>query len=399
MIHESLFPRLFPVMGHVKYSNAFEKESPAMVEELLRLANSCLKSNLSYLLEPQFRDVLQATLTHWAREEISYDEAFLAIRTAIETRPRLASLVVPSYGISQLLRSFGFFSLALKSSKPAARSLPSLRGRVAFWSRAIKGAGPSFLSQRRLVRTIGDDSLPRFEPGTLEIFCSPLPARHPFDKPSSASRVLIVGPSHRARSVSTEGFEEILLLVTPSFDVTELSELTTSLGAGWFINGVFAEALVNSQQTDLLELAAHASKIYCNPLWVAPLRARLGSRVFSYESGYMDMWTFGSPNLLHRAVGVALSRELRAHVTGANLYVANRLYDQKSSEGKPSRQLHPFFTCASYAEHNPVINFLNLRRLYKAGWVSGDQHFEPLMKLSTNDYLIELDASLGRRRL
>lgn len=86
-----------------------ESSFPASEEKLVLLAKKTLRGNLSSLFEPSFRSEVLAILTAWNRKETSYWLARKELEEAITNGRKLGSKV-PSYPISQILTSFGFFS-------------------------------------------------------------------------------------------------------------------------------------------------------------------------------------------------------------------------------------------------------------------------------------------------
>jgi hypothetical protein len=118
----------------------------------------------------------------------------------------------------------------------------------------------------------------------------------------------------------------------------------------------------------------------------------------------MDLWLVGAPNLLHRALGIALNKGHSATIVGANFYIADHIYQQTiSQQGQsfnlPQRSLHEFFICSSYSQHSPVVNFITAKRLKLSGWVIGDEKINEILSWSLQKYLLALEKSIGERRL
>jgi hypothetical protein len=98
---------------------------------------------------------------------------------------------------------------------------------------------------------------------------------------------------------------------------------------------------------ELKVAAQKAEMIYRNHNWISPVQSIVEVPVFSYNNNFMDLWLVGAPNLLHRALGITLNKGYSATVTGANLYIADSIYQQTiikqdQSLVQPKRKLHQF---------------------------------------------------------
>lgn len=392
---------IFPSVGQLQYRSDQDKSSFGAVEDLIQLATHALKGNLSYWLERGFRERLLSLLIGWSKGEMDFGDAKANISREIQKRGRFARAVVPFDEIQKLLSSFGFFSLwAVAGAQRQAKTHIPLSGKVKLVSRAVRSSsGEPVRLWRDLNATIrGVDFA--YSQVAIEAFIAD---RNRNDMPSRDA--LIVGPSEASALPRHQDFDERLLLVTPSSNIQTLEQRTQRLEASWIINSAFASKLCDPQSSSsLIPIANFATRIFCNETWIERIRDVVDVPVLSYSSSLMDQWAVGSPNLLHRALGLTLTMKMRATIVGANLYISDNVYQQTiETDGvtsvQPQRALHEFFTCASYADHGPQINFLAAKRLFEAGWIIGDERVCEILSLDIYSYLLALEESLGRRRL
>jgi len=90
---------------------------------------------------------------------------------------------------------------------------------------------------------------------------------------------------------------------------------------------------------------------------------------------------------------------MRAHVVGVNLYLAEKTYEQFSTQDTQLDSIKgDFATCMMQSVHNPVMDFLISCKLMAAGYVLGDDELQGILGMGLDEYLSALDKSIGSSR-
>jgi hypothetical protein len=388
------------------YENSYAKVSPYQVMYLLKSSTKALRQNFTYPIDKVFRESLLRTLNEWAESSIDFSQTKTQILHAIEKRPRWLGILIPSDCFTQILGTFGFFSFMDPTLSPSLgrRRFP-IQGKVARLSRTLSSSMPSRLKIWQDFTSTFNYSETPFDSTTIQLFCDLKNTKNNYSELLPAGKSLIVGPSEIKESLSPHNYDLCLILVTPSSNVNTILQQTKILKAGWVINSALASLLCEPEtNSKLVEAAQKAKMIYCNHNWTNRVQSVVKIPVISYTSNFMDLWMTGAPNLLHRALGVSFTKGFSATVLGANMYIAENIYHQIVSyqgydEVQPQRTLHEFFTCCSYANHNPALNFITAKRMQLSGWVTGGEKIKTVLSWSLSEYLLALEKSIGERRL
>lgn len=396
----------FPVMPPIIYENNLDKSSPLQAENLLNSSSKALRKNLTYYLDKRFRESLIETLSAWVDGSTDFLLAKNKIHQAIQQRPKWLGLLIPSDCFTQLLGAFGFFTfMDPKVTVFLGRRRIPVRGKITRISRTLGNSTRGKGKIWRDFRATFDYSETPFSPETIQLFRSLKSNKKNFFSQTTTGRSLIIGPSEIKEFPPPYEFEICLILVTPSSDLKTLRQQTILFNGSWVINSAFAALLCDpGSNSELKVLAQKAEVIYCNHNWTSRIQSIVQVPVLSYNSNFMDLWMAGAPNLLHRALGLTLSKGLSATVVGANLYIADNIYQQTINEGgyivaQPTRTLHEFFTCNSYSNHDPAINFITAKRLRLSDWIIGDEKVNNVLSWTLGEYLLALEKSIGMRRL
>ena len=405
-LFDTTYKFFFPVLNPIIYKNELAKLAPEQVDNLIRLSIKALRGNLSYFLDKKFRELLIQTLIDWGEGDIDFVHAKNQIIRAIEQRPKWLRFLVPSYCFSQILGTFGFFTFMDPNFHASFgwKRIP-IRGKVILMSSTLR---MTFHDKKKikqdLITTFNGSENP-YDIRTVQFFRNLEREKELFNIVTPVGRSLIIGPSEIINLPSPNEFDFRLLLVTPSSDINTLTQRTSNLGAGWIINSGFAKLLCDPLSNSELKVAAQkAEMIYCNHNWISRVQSIVEVPVFSYNNNFMDLWLVGAPNLLHRALGITLNKGYSATVIGANLYIADSIYQQTiikqdQSFVQPKRKLHQFFTCSGCSDHHPAINFIAAKRLQLSGWIVGDEKLNEVLSWSLQKYLIALEKSIGEKRL
>lgn len=396
----------FPLLAPIIYENNLDKSSPRQVENLLNFSTKALRKNLTYSLDRRFRESLLGTLSAWVDGSIDFLLAKNQIHQAIQRRPKWLGLLIPSNCFTQILGAFGFFTF-MDPKVPVflgRRGIP-VRGKVARISRTLSNSVRRKSKIWRDFKATFDYSETPFSPETVQLFRNLKGRKENSSRYITTGSSLIIGPSEIKELPSPYGFDACLILVTPSSNTKTLLQRTIFFKGSWVINSAFAALLCDPRSnSELKVLAQKAQVIYCNHNWTSRVQSIVQVPVLSYNSNFMDLWMTGSPNLLHRAIGLTISKGLSATVVGANLYIADSIYQQTVNEGgyivaQPTRTLHEFFTCNSYSNHDPTMNFITAKRLQLSNLIIGDEKVKNVLSWSLGGYLLALEKSIGMRRL
>jgi len=170
----------------------------------------------------------------------------------------------------------------------------------------------------------------------------------------------------------------------------------------WLVfNNVAAELACGPSSSQFKELLKLAQGVVSHSQWEKQF-TDMALPTRNFHSPLSEGFLSGSPNLLPRAIGLAMLRMARSTVIGADLYTGERLYWRESQHAKPgsnqSAHLHPFFTCISLSGHNPLSNFNAVKLAVSAGFIVGSREFLKVTSMSATSYLERIDYSVGKVR-
>ena len=402
-LSRTIYSSLFPKLPEMRYPTDVSKLDDSQRLVFLRNLERALLKNLSFLLEPMFRLQVWETLKAWTLNQSNFDDTKASLLEAYDRRSRLISRAFPQTGLRKTISSAGFFSFLVpqksRTSSIRSLSLESVIRRASLLLHFPLSQSVAVLRDMKLSREVSELA---FSPGTLDFLRGGIVDRLQV-KSGVQKWCLIIGPSDPNLD-EVEAWEgEIFVLVTPSFDLQILSDLIERFGATPILNNVAAsDAVIHGGQ--LLNLIAKAKAVYVASHFVESLVSKFGVSAKSSSSRFLLAWDTGNPNLLQRAVGVALQNGYRIQVTGANLYAARGIYDlglrpdPRALRGS-SRVLHEFFTCISYSSHDPVSNFIFIKRLHESGFlISLDTVLGKVLSGTLEEYLVTIEDTLGRSR-
>tara|TARA_B110000503_G_scaffold141595_1_gene235609 strand:+ start:2424 stop:3728 length:1305 start_codon:yes stop_codon:yes gene_type:complete len=378
------------------------------VEDRLVFAKRALIRNLTFFLEPRFRLALYRVISRWARSpDLGFHESKIEIFRVIEQRPWFASKLIPSDGIAQTLSSYGFFSCSAALRVGGASSLNLNLMAVTQRFKLLLALDNDL---RPAVRTDVSDTRRRgdkpFSAETVSFISRPS-GMVPIRKSAERGRVLIVGPSRISSMPDTSEFSEVLVVITLNLDLETLRSRILRHGASVILSEGVASYIVNNgpQALDWIEVLRVSRHIYCGQSWVAQIEEFTGVQTSPHDGNLKHLWNYGYPNGLQRALSLTSSWNFIATIIGGNFYLSRKLYEQewKEKEVKGAeagvRKPDEFATCFGYAGHQPDPNFLMSKKLYLAGFIEGDSEVARILSLTLDEYLLELEDSIGVRRL
>ena len=384
----------WPYFANMTYEDQRSKRDLANLTVLQRRIKSCLLLNLSFFLEPIVRIRLAKILTSHVGDPLSDFDITNAKLNQIMSRRNLVALnFVPTDHLVRCIGSAGFFSLRCHPRLQNKFSItPSMKNLILLVSLTRKFGR----SGRKLLSHIGS-SQPE---SSLHDFRSVLTSRG--QSTEVKSEILIVGPGVTSHRIDYKKFDEIWWLLTPSTDSQRLAEIMTKGGNHWLVcNNVAAKSAsdpLNSEYSRLLRLARG---VISHEQWEVEFhKSALPTR--NFLSPLAESFWNGSPNLLPRAIGLAILRMAKITVIGADLYTGENLYRLEANRAQTgsdqTAQLHPFFTCISLSGHNPLSNFNAIKLAALSGFVVGSPEFLRLANLSAKSYLERIDYSVGLKR-
>lgn len=386
---------IFPYFSDMSYSSASDKQGDSGVVQLKTRLKRCLIANMSFIFEPVFRiRVLKLLLAHVSDSGADYHVTRSTIQQLLSRRNFLCRHLLPTDHLRRCLGSVGFYSVYTSPGLlEGPGKTPTLKGFILKISILIR-QGDGALALLNSLQSAADPK-DRGEPS------GDFKALNLGRKSLGRTKIFVVGPGETADLSSAKSCDEVWLLVTPNFDLAVLENVLSDGIRPWlFLNNVSAGRLLDTKQSDPRTLISSAAGIYASQTWSQSLKS-LGVQTISYASTFSEMFLDGSPNLLPRAVGFAIQRNASLYITGVDLYTGRRIYAQDRGENatpQSKQRYHPFFTSASLAGHNPIVNFNFLRWAFKLGHIEGDQNLTKLLSISVADYLSILDESVGRAR-
>lgn len=382
---------IWPIFKQMNYSSAQEKsDSERSGAELQIRIKTALLKNASFLLEPKFRLMLARELIGFvSNSDSDYDLVHSRICEILNRRSKLPALLVPSDHIKRAIRAAGFFSLTMKPSlNRQFAQTPSLRrfflelGFLRRWGRAGWALLRAFSRE--------PENLQQAASAYQKIL---LLDSSPRNSDWRGKSITLIGPSSRYELTLEAEHQVIWWLVTPSMDELALEAGLSKTNNSWLVmNNVFASIAIRELNEGRMEHLLKAKGIICAPQWLHAFR-KLGMVAIYYTTPFSEMLLVGSPNLLQRAVGLAIFHDARVNAVGVNLYAGDDLYLREKK-----KNLHEFFTSISLASHEPVQNFRLARLAKEMGVIEGDAVFTEILELSTAQYLSRLDNGLGRLR-
>lgn len=363
-----------------------------------------LMRNLSFGLEPRTRLELHAVLSQFlTKGENSYAETKLQLENLISQRHPIAKALIPSYGLSQLLASLGFFSISqllLDRRKSRFFSAKRLAVYLSVWGRRshefrsiILRGHPRVCNRQRFeglsTLIIDGQSLNR----------EPIP----FDPETLRRRCLIIGPGEFSK-LPTERYDTVLVLVTLNTSGESLADLIETFeDAHLVLNNDIASLLVKGDpKVELLRESAVRSKtVVSAPQWLTGLERTLKVKAKSYHSPLLDLWDFGAPNLFPRAISYALQECEVVDAVGVDLYTGKRIYSQTAGQGNKaaSSGSAEFLTCVALAGHDAEWSFRIMKSLYQQGIIVGGMELARILAMEPAEYMLVLNESVGSKRL
>ena len=382
--------------GFLENSNS---SGPGNIKILNAAAKKALIGNASFLLEPNFRQNMLQTLRAWGAGQLDYTTAQSELEKTFAKRGLLATKITPGSGIARTLMAFGFFTASrLALASPIANLQTGLQPRVAEVGIFLRNRGKTAQAVIRDIKNNRTGVQDTFSSVTQKYFDN-------YEKPPQLASgnldrtCLVVGPSQIDRLPNPADFDMIIIMVTPSNDFSLLKERIKILNASVILNGETASAAVSGiLSSEWVEVLKTARTIFCPRNFVGELARLTGAPTFPRESKLMQLWgNVGAPNMLHITLGLLIEMGMKAHVIGANLYVAERIYEQ-SSPSRTEKQRGNFYTCLAQAGHNSATNFIIAKKLMASGYIKGDDTLTGILSLELSEYLAALDKCVGAKR-
>lgn len=136
----------------------------------------------------------------------------------------------------------------------------------------------------------------------------------------------MIGPSARYELTHEAANHVICWPVTPSMDELVLEKGFSKTSNSWLVmNKKFASIPIRDLEEFQIEHLLKVKGIICAPLWLHAFR-KLKMVAIDYTTPFSEMLLVGYPNLLKRAVGLAIFYDARVNVSGINLYSGDNLY-------------------------------------------------------------------------
>lgn len=302
--------------------------------------------------------------------------------------------LLPSVGISEILRAFGFFSLSVKHRGPTD-ALSYGTGYATSRIGVIRRTGP--WNAYRIfqdMKSIQLGSTSSFSKETLRWIFGDYREQ---DRCPKLSKLLKIAPGPMGERPDFSKYDKVMVLITQN---TNKSLLQSALG-NWetiaVLNNQVLNVISNSRDLDLTDLLGRCSDVFAPPKQVFPLEVLLRRSVLSSQNGFTDL--FGgawSANMAQLGTGLAVrlfGPGVKIAFSGVNLYADRDVYNEAAKVTQSSTE---FFRCNALTGHNPVPNFTIMKKLSNEGVFEGDEQFLEVISLSIDDYLMRLDESLGR---
>jgi hypothetical protein len=388
------------------YSDEASKKGDKSLPIAFRRITGGLINNASSLLELRARRQIISALESWCQNLATFEDTKERLRAILTTRDLTIAGKFLSGDLHTILSSFGFFSFLYPASDAKLQKRTTPQALILRSSLLIKQR------RKKIIKVLIDmnQSKAGVETGyaleTLSFFTRTGDQdRNSGLVPGDSGRCLIVGPSDS--TIPELGYhpEITIALVSPSLDIDTLDQLISKHQAIPLLNNVAATLVIGDPNSRLSRIVRQAKMVYCAPQFVEEFERHIGMPARTYDSRFLQTWEQGSPNLLHRAIGVALDHNLKVEIVGANLYGSKVTYSSAMNNhpygamGNSPRRLHEFFTCISYSNHEPIPNFISVKRLYKSGVIAtADPALSSVLAGNLTEYLETLEETLGKLR-
>jgi len=390
-------PRFYPEA----LDNSKPESSSERVRVLTHAARRALVGNASYILEPKFRERILQILRAWALKELDYSSANSDLDEAFSKRSRLVARIIPGTGVARTLMAFGFFSASrLVFSGPISNLQTGLQPRVAEAGLLLRNPPKIALAVIRDMRRSRNGVQGPFSYPTRRYFDKHLPTSNNVVA-GNAGKCLVVGPSQVGSWPSLNNFDSVIIMVTLSNNLGLLKQRISSLSAAVILNGeAGVRAIMEGPGSEWIAVLKTAKHIYCRRDEVRELEILTGVPTSARESNLLNLWGgYGGPHLTQVTLGLLISLGMRAHVVGVNLYLAEKTYEQFSTQDTQLDSIKgDFATCMMQSVHNPVMDFLISCKLMAAGYVLGDDELQGILGMGLDEYLSALDKSIGSSR-
>lgn len=379
----------------------FEKElDSSRTQTMLRSAEKTLRGNASYLLERKFRDRLITILRGWITGQTSFETSKSQLNDLIATRSRLLAGIIPYYGVSQLLIAFGFFSSSQKLlSNRASACSPSLANMMARFGIFLRsGFGNSVKIHRDIVSArLGLEN--EFSNSTAQYISINESLKH-----TNPKRVLIIATGPKNKSFAFEEYDRIFFILTRNSRLEELANLLKHFPVEVILNFNFATTVLRGPRSEEWKrLLLDCQEIYTKPPAIKMASELIGKDVKDGSSNFIHLWgSVGQANMAQWAAGLVLKLlggNALISLAGASLFVGEQTYANPGKAIPEENQIRKEFgLCISLAHHNPVTNFLFMKKLWINNRIEGDSQFSSVVEKSLENYLEDLDVYQGKKR-
>ena len=359
--------------------------------------------NLSFILEPAFRMNVYSILQDWLCGNETYENSKQRLTQSLEQRGGFAQRITPSYGIQQELRAYGFFSISFfpeqRFPSYCVPGLPVLTSKLGVLRRAGIVTGRRVLED---ILAIRNGSMNGVSLSTVNYLSEAAASRCQLTQDVKIP-CAVIAPGPRDGESDFSDFGIILGLLTSNTSLKSLESLVNEREISVLANGDFVRNLEITQDKEWVRLLRKCKNIYAKPHVRGPLEQIVQRPVKSGENRLSHLWgSVGHANLGQYAAGLLIDNHgTNVDITffGATLYVGPTLYSTEESPNESNKSfLGDFISCTSQAIHNPVQNFLLMKNLQSLGLLSRKSSLSKPLKLMLEEYLLELDSSLGKKR-
>lgn len=321
----------------------------------------------------------------------------------LEKRGGFAKRFIPSYGIHQELRAYGFFSISFFSEQRfpsyCVPGLPVLVSKFGVLRRVGIVTGRRVLED---ILAIRNGSMNEVSLSTVTYLKEAAASRRKLTEDVKIP-CAVVAPGPRDGASDFSDFGIILVLLTSNTSLKSLNSLAQERKISVLANGDFVEKLEITQDKEWSRFLGKCENIDSKPHVRGLLEQIVQRPVKSGENRLSHLWgSVGNANLGQYAAGLLLENHgINVEITffGATMYVGPKLYSTEESANQSNKPLSvDFISCTSQAIHNPVQNFLLMKNLKSLGVLSQESSLSRHLKLSLEEYLLALDSSLGKKR-
>lgn len=216
---------------------------------------------------------------------------------------------------------------------------------------------------------------------------------------------LILGPAPTEfQSETANSFPVVAQVLTPKNE-TQLAPLlkpADSLKIG-YANGQTLTWLKDQSPGNFSKLMKDLASVVFKGSF--PLRFRFQSKALLRSAALPDTFLSGNPNMVQiMATDIAAHSKMPVFVTGATFFLGGRAYRAGQARYYAGGSKNPTgvklkysrcVPCESLASHNLEENRALLRNLWRAGVVEGDRGFTRVLRMSSQEYLREIDLKYG----